>query len=87
MSSIQDALSGITFSEPIDDDELVSDAVVIVRLIHKETGRESFTIANSDGIGALMQLALVVSAHDVIRNPAQNVVRSAGSCATCPTPT
>lgn len=73
MSALTDALAGMELTEDLPEGEMVSDAVVIVRLVHQETGRQSFTIALSGSIDYVTELGLIIAAHDAIRTPARFV--------------
>ncbi len=50
------------------DQELVADVVAAVRVIHSETGVESFYVINSEGISPIVQVGLWVVAGKVINS-------------------
>lgn len=69
MTALTDALAGLDLTEDLPEGEMVADAVVVLRLVHQETGRETFLISVSEGISYITELGLIVAAHDVLRSP------------------
>ena len=66
--NIPEALAGMTFDDEIDDDQLVSGAVVLVHLIDQGDGTESVFIAMSDGLGTFTAGGLVRTAEQIINS-------------------
>jgi hypothetical protein len=66
VSTVQEGLAGLMFDGDLPDGEFVSDAVLVLRLVHQETGRETFLIRNNDSISFITQRGLMELAMDVI---------------------
>lgn len=62
MSSVATALAALDFqadANAIPDGYLLADAVVVMRLVHGETGRESMFIALNEGCSGIVSVGLL----------------------------
>lgn len=66
MSNLTDALGALDLSQDLPEGEMVVDAIIISRLIHTETGKESFIISVNKSISVIIQLGLMTAADQVI---------------------
>ncbi len=66
MSDLTDALGALELSDDLPGGEMVVDAIIITRLIHAETGRESFHISVNKNISVIVQLGLMAAASTVV---------------------
>ena len=69
MSSVATALAAMDFdadADNIPDGYLLSDAVVVMRLIHGETGEETMFVARNDTCSGIVQVGLLAHALQAI---------------------
>lgn len=65
MSRLTDALAGLDLNCDLDDEDLLSDVIVLGKIIDANTGAESFLMAVNDSIGAITQLGLIAAANSL----------------------
>lgn len=63
--NIHDALAGLTFDVDLDDDEMVTDAVILCRVTRMSDGRGTFTVAGNDGLDTVVRAGLIECARQV----------------------
>lgn len=66
MISIQEALAGVKFGLELEDDEMISDALVLMRITRMEDGRGAFAIATTTGTDDVILFGLVSRAQHVL---------------------
>lgn len=63
--TIAEALANVALTEDIEDGDLVADAVVALRLVNADTGRESVLLATNESISIITQLGLIEAARQI----------------------
>jgi hypothetical protein len=63
--NIRDAITGLTFDVDLDDDEMVTDAIVLARVTRMSDGRATFTLAGSDGLDTVVRTGLIECARQI----------------------
>ena len=64
--NIRDALAALSFDLNLDDDEMVTDALILARVTRMSDGRASFALVGNDGVDTVVKTGLVECARQVI---------------------
>jgi len=62
---LQTAISGLVFEIDFDDDEVVADAVVVLRVTRLSDGRNTVALAKSDGADIVTITGLIECARQI----------------------
>jgi hypothetical protein len=65
MATIQEAIAGLEFGLTIEDDEIVSDALVILRITRMTDGRNTVGFTKSDGADVVIVSGLLECARQI----------------------
>lgn len=63
--NIRDAVTALTFDVELDDDEMLTDAVILGRVTRMSDGRATFTLAGSDGLDTVIRAGLIECARQI----------------------
>lgn len=63
--NIRDALNALTFEIDLDNDEMVTDAVILCRVTRMSDGRGAFVHVGNDGIDNVIKTGLIECARQI----------------------
>lgn len=63
--NVYDKCAGLTFDVDLEDDELITDAVILARVTRMSDGRSSFVVCGNEGLDVVTRTGLIECGRQV----------------------